>query len=159
MKQTSWTAIIAAALISQVAVPAGARAETRTAQTAAPNAAEGQPGSANPTELTRVDQRIAQLHVALQITADEEAQWQAFADVMRNNARERNLSHQEREAQLATLSATESMESFVRVAREHAEELQRLATAFQVLYAAMPVEQKQVADRVLRKIAAKRALE
>jgi len=86
-------------------------------------------------------------------------QWREFADVMRNNTRERNRSQQQREAQFVNLNAMENMESFVQVAREHAEELQRLATAFQALYAAMPDEQKKVADQVLRNIAAKRALE
>jgi septal ring factor EnvC (AmiA/AmiB activator) len=154
-------AIITALLTSQTAVPVGARAESpsTSAPAPAPAPAEVLPGAVGPTELTKVDKRIAQLHAALQITTDEEVQWREFADVMRNNTRERNRSQQQREAQLANLNAMENMESFVQVAREHAEELQRLATAFQALYAAMPDEQKKVADQVLRNIAAKRALE
>jgi protein CpxP len=161
MTRTLWMAIITALLIGQTALPVGVRAESPSAPAPAPPAAPADvpPGATSPTEPTKVDKRITQLHAALQITPDEEVQWREFADVMRNNTRERNRSQQQREAQFANLNAMENMESFVQVAREHAEELQRLATAFQALYAAMPDEQKKVADQVLRNIAAKRALE
>jgi protein CpxP len=41
----------------------------------------------------RVERRIKELHTQLRITPAEEPQWNQFAQVMRENARERRAEH------------------------------------------------------------------
>jgi protein CpxP len=119
---------------------------------AAPPAA---PGANNPTMEDRVGKRITQLHAALKITADEEAQWKTFADVMLDNARKMDGDYKDRAAKFATLSAVDNMQSYAQIAEEHADDVKRLVAAFQPLYAAMPDAQKKIADQVFRNAAAK----
>ncbi len=114
------------------------------------------PAAGNPTMEDRVGKRITQLHAALHITADEEGQWQQFADVMLDNARKMDGDYKDRAAKFATLSAVDNMQSYADIAEEHAEDVKRLVAAFQPLYAAMPDAQKKIADQVFRNAAAKR---
>jgi protein CpxP len=135
------------------APPAPPQAAPPAPAQAAPPAA---PGANNPTMEDRVGKRITQLHAALKITADEETQWKQFADVMLDNARKMDGDYKDRAAKFATLSAVDNMQSYADIAEEHAEDVKRLVTAFQPLYAAMPDAQKKIADQVFRNAAAKR---
>ena len=98
----------------------------------------------------RVEQHIKQLHDSLHITASEQAQWDQFADVMRANATRISQAIQDRGAHLTTMSAEENMQSYAQLAQVHATDMQKLASAFQSLYASFPPQQKQVADTVFQ---------
>jgi protein CpxP len=143
-------------LIAGLALSMNARAQSPAAPPPAPPPAQAAPSPATPAD-DAVSKRITQLHAALQITAGEEAQWGAFADVMRDNAHKMDQTYKDRAAKYANLSALENMQSYAQIAQEHAEDVQRLVTAFQPLYAAMPDAQKKIADQVFRNVAAKRA--
>ena len=95
----------------------------------------------------QVKRRIAGLQRRLKITPEEQPQWDAFAAVMRQNAAHIESLQHDRAEKVATMSAPEDMRSYAEVARAHADDLQRLATAFDMLYAAMTPEQKATADR------------
>ena len=97
-----------------------------------------------------MERHIAGLQRRLKITPDEQPQWDAFAGVMRQNAAHMETLQRDRSEKVVTMNASEDMRSYADVARAHADDLQRLATAFDTLYAAMTPEQKTVADRTFR---------
>ena len=105
----------------------------------------------------RVEAHIKDLHTKLHITPAEQAQWDQFAQVMRDNARDMNQAAGERAQQLSSMNAVQDMRSYEQLAEAHAQRLQKLTTAFETLYNAMPAEQKQLADQVFRANAENRA--
>jgi protein CpxP len=148
--------IVGALLIAGLVLSVSAHAQSPSTPAPAPPPTQTAPSPANPAMDDAIGKRITQLHAALQITADEEAQWRQFADVMRDNAHKMDQTYKDRAAKFANLSALENMQSYAQIAQEHAEDVQRLGAAFQPLYAAMPDAQKKIADEVFRNAAAKR---
>jgi Skp family chaperone for outer membrane proteins len=96
------------------------------------------------------DQRIAQLHARLHITAQEEQQWQQFAQLMRDNARNLDQAYQDRAAGFQNMNAVENMESYAKIEQMRASDVQNLVPAFQTLYNSLSDQQKQEADRLFR---------
>jgi periplasmic protein CpxP/Spy len=144
-------ALLAVAVL--LALPAAASAQSAQAPaTAAP------PAAATPTVKSaeeRVERRIAELHAQLKITPAEQQQWDQFAQVMRDNAREMDQVFTQRAQQYESMNAVQNMQSYEHVAETHAQQLQKLVPAFQNLYNSMPDPQKQIADQVFRANAAK----
>jgi len=126
------------------AVPQGAR----------PPAAQTSPLGEHPVvgrnARERVEQRIKELHTQLHITFAEQPQWDQFAQVMRENARDMDQAFMQRAERFRSMSALQNMQSYEQIAEAHAQHLQKLAAAFQNLYNAMPDQQKEVADEVFR---------
>jgi hypothetical protein len=98
----------------------------------------------------RVERRIRELHSQLQITPAEELQWNEFAQVMRENARDMDQAFMQRAQQFPTMNALQNMQSYEQISEEHAQRVQKLVPAFQKLYGAMPDQQKRLADQVFR---------
>ena len=124
-------------------------------QTPSPPAA----GSAPPPTLSAaaeaaVDQRIGQLQTRLGITAAQLPQWSAFAAAMRDNAAATDALFTRRAGSVSTMSAAENMHSYAEIARAYADNTERLATAFDTLYASLSDAQKQAADALFREQAA-----
>ncbi len=118
------------------------------AVSAQPNAAPGSvPGQDVPA---RVEQRLGKMHDALGITAAEEALWSQYAQVTRTNADGMGRAFAQRRSATASMSAADNLQSMAAIAAQHAQNMQRLATTFGKLYAAMPPDQKKTADEVLR---------
>jgi uncharacterized membrane protein YfbV (UPF0208 family) len=105
----------------------------------------------------RVERRIKELHAQLRITPTEQPQWDQFAEVMRQNARDMDQAFIQRAQQFETMNAVQNMQSYEQLAEEHAQHVQKLVPAFQALYDAMPDQQKQLADQVFRENAQGRA--
>jgi len=97
-----------------------------------------------------VEARITQLHSELGITPAQETQWDAFAQVMRDNAGRMQQTLQQRAGGFGQMSAADNMNSWASLAQEHAQGMQRLASAFQPLYGSFSDEQKRTADEVFR---------
>ena len=120
----------------------------------APPAVGGSPMAGNPVTgknaEERVEQRIKELHAQLQITPAEEPQWNEFAQVMRENARDMDQAFMQRAQQFPTMNAVQNMQSYEQISEQHAQRLQKLVPAFQKLYDAMPDQQKRLADQVFR---------
>jgi len=95
----------------------------------------------------QVERRISGLQRRLKLTPEQQPQWNAFTDVMRQNAAHVEALQRDRAGKMTTMTASEDMRSHAEVARAHAEDLQRVAPAFDALYATMTPEQKVVADR------------
>lgn len=110
------------------------------------------PAAASPTaeqHQARVEQRIAMLHTELKITPDQEAQWQQFADVMRQNGETMGKLFHQRMAE-TNVSALDDMKQYAQIAQTHADDMAKLVAAFEPLYNGFSQQQKQVADVVFR---------
>ena len=125
----------------------------------AQNAAPSAPAQATRPErgaATQVEGRIAGLQSRLKITPAQQPQWDAFANVMRENAAHMETLQHERAGKVATMNASEDMRSYADVARAHADDLQHLAAAFDTLYADMTPDQKAAADRTFHEFQGRR---
>ncbi len=103
-----------------------------------------------------VEQRIKQLHAQLKITGQQTKQWDAYAQTMRENAQELDQVFQARASKLSSMNAVDAMNTYADLARLHAENMQKLATAFRTLYETMSPEQKHNADKLFRTFAERR---
>jgi periplasmic protein CpxP/Spy len=150
--------LASAAVTALLVFPAVALAQS--SQPPAPGAASsplaGHPVAGKSAE-ERVDRRINELHAQLRITPAELQQWDQFAQVMRDNARDMDQAFMQRSQEFQSMSAVQNMESYEKIAEAHAQHLQKLVPAFENLYNAMPDEQKRLADQVFRVNAEQRA--
>ncbi|HTV45504.1 MAG TPA: Spy/CpxP family protein refolding chaperone [Stellaceae bacterium] len=146
------------AFIALLALPAAAMAQSPppagSATAAPPAATAASPDTAGQSAEQRVDSHITQLHRQLQITAAERPQWNRFAAVMRDNARDMDQAIMQRAQQYSTMNALQNMQSYAKLAEAHAERMQKLVPAFEQLYNAMPEQQKKLTDQVFRENAA-----
>jgi periplasmic protein CpxP/Spy len=152
------TCLASVAFVALLAAPAAAFAQSNgtpgaavtppaPAEATSPMSARNVPG--NSVE-QRVEEHIRDLHAQLRITPAEQPQWQQFADVMRQNARDMDQQFAARRDQFGTMNALQNMQSYERIADAHAQNLQRLVPAFENLYNAMPDSQKRLTDQVFR---------
>jgi protein CpxP len=149
-----------AALAALFFLPAAALAQSSqapvsvTPQGTAPPAAASSPMAGHPVPgknaQERVEHRIAELHAQLRITPAERQQWDQFAEVMRENARDMDQVVMQRGQQVQSMNALQNMQSYEQMAEAHAQHVEKLVTAFKTLYDTMPDQQKQVADQVFR---------
>jgi Spy/CpxP family protein refolding chaperone len=145
MKKT--LAILASALsmsaaFAQTAAPAGASAPAMSA------AASQTQGKARHEQ--RVEERINYLHSQLKITSAQESQWNAFADVMRNNSETMGNLFAQRRAN-ANMSALDDMKGYAEITQAHADGTKKLVDAFEPLYTSFSPEQKKLADETFRR--------
>jgi protein CpxP len=139
---------------TMLAIPlSAARADTVTngafqlAQATAPQKQAA--AEATETKGETVEQRITNLHGALKITPDQEKQWNAVAQAMRENAANMDkLVASNRTAPPQNLSAVEDLQTYQKFAQAHVDGLKNLISSFGTLYDAMPAAQKKVADTV-----------
>jgi periplasmic protein CpxP/Spy len=153
------------ALTAVLSLPAAAFAQssqvpTPTPQGAAPPVAASSPLAGHPVAgknaEERVEHRINELHAQLRITPAQRPQWDKFADVMRENARDMDQAFIQRSQQFQSMNALQNMQSYEQIAEAHAQHLQKLVPAFEDLYNAMPEQQKRIADQVFRENAEQR---
>jgi protein CpxP len=154
------TTSLAAALLGSLLLPAmampGAFAQTETPVTGAPAAPKPKPPAHKPASLTdRVEQHITRLRAQLGITPAQQPQWDQFAAVMRDNAKAMSQTLEQRGTRFASMNASENMQSYAQIAQQHAQDVQKLATAFQPVYESMSDDQKKLADAVFRADAAR----
>jgi periplasmic protein CpxP/Spy len=161
--QSNHLAVVA--LTAVLSLPAVAFAQTSQVPTpapqgAAPPAAASSPLAGHPVAgknaEERVEHRINELHAQLRITPAERPQWDKFAEVMRENARDMDQAFIQRSQQFQSMNALQNMQSYQQIADAHAQHLQKLVPAFEDLYNAMPEQQKRIADQVFRENAEQR---
>ena len=139
------TAIVSLSAFAAIAAPPGAGDPTAV-RPAAPHVKPAEPHNM----AGKIEQRITELHARLQISPAQKAQWDQFADVMRENARGTDQTFARRIEAMPTMTAPENMASYAKVAVRHGEEMQKLVPAFQALYDVMSDNQKRTADQVFR---------
>ncbi len=121
------------------------------AQTPAPAPAPTMtPAPMKDRRMTRLDQHIAEMHRRLHITAAEQQQWDAFAQVMRDNAAQMEQAFKARAGAGASMNAVDDLKTYAAIAQAHAEGMQRLVPAFQQLYSALTPAQQKDADVMFR---------
>jgi hypothetical protein len=120
---------------------------------APPTSTTAQPVPSAATQAA-VDQRIRTLQSQLGITEAQMPLWNAFAQAMRDNAASTDALFVQRAGAVATMSAVDNMHSYAQIARAYADNTERLATAFDSLYASLTETQKQAADTLFRQQAA-----
>jgi periplasmic protein CpxP/Spy len=153
------------ALVALLALPGAALAQSSQSPAAQPTTSPPPAGAASPmtshpvagkTAEERVERYIKDLHARLHITPAEETQWNQFAEVMRQNARDMDQAFMQRAEQFPTMNAVQNLQSYEQLAEDHAQRVQKLIPAFENLYNAMPEQQKQLADQVFRANAERR---
>jgi protein CpxP len=92
--------------------------------------------------------RIKHLHDQLEITSDQESQWQSVAQVMLDNANAVDSAIKDRVHIRSGMTAVDDLRSYEAVVDAHAEGIKKLAIAFKPMYDAMPEEQQKNADAV-----------
>jgi hypothetical protein len=119
-------------------------------------AAAAQPGAPtlNAATAAAVQQRIDALKSRLGITAAQEPAWDAFAATMRDNAAKSDALFAQRTASAATMNAVDNMHSYAAITLAYAEDTEKLASAFDTLYASLTDAQKKTADELFRQQAA-----
>jgi hypothetical protein len=123
-----------------------------TAPTAPAPAAAPPTGLPAPSAATQAaaDQRIKMLQSQLGITEAQMPLWSAFTQAMRDNAAATDALFTQRAGAVATMNAPDNMHSYAQIARAYADNTERLATAFDSLYASLSDTQKQAADTMFR---------
>jgi periplasmic protein CpxP/Spy len=158
--------LAALAVAAVLALPGAALAQSQAPALGSPGmekppAASSSPLAGHPvagkSAQERVEQRIKELYSQLRISPAERPQWDQFAQVMRDNARDMDRVYDQRTEQFRSMTALQNMQSYEQLATQHAQNLQKLVPAFQNLYNAMPDQQKQLADQVFRANAEKQA--
>jgi len=140
--------------VAALLVPSVGFAQTAapTPPSAAPAAAQSSSSAPAPSAATQaaVDQRIRTLQSQLGITEAQMPLWTAFAQAMRDNAAATDALFTQRAGAVATMNAPDNMHSYAQIARAYADNTERLATAFDSLYASLSDTQKQAADTLFR---------
>ena len=139
----------AAALLAMPAMAQTGATSTEAPAAATPPAAVAPPHAAAHTPAA-VERRVQQLHTQLRITPQEQSQWDAFAQTMRQNADNMRTAIDQRGSQMDTMDAVQNMQSYAQLAQVHAQDMQQMASAFQTLYQSMSPEQRQNADQLFR---------
>ena len=96
-----------------------------------------------------VEGRIAFLKTELKITDLQAQQWNAFADVLRQNATAMMTMRETMMQGGTTASAPEQAERRVKLMSARLETMKAIAAAETALYAALSDEQKKIADELL----------
>jgi protein CpxP len=115
------------------------------AQGSAPSLLFAQAGPAPPPQ--NVEANIASLHQRLQITPAQEPQFNAVANVMRQNARaEASIPQQPP----PNATAVDDLRAFIRYSEVELDGYKRLLPVLEALYATLSPAQRQTANAVFR---------
>jgi periplasmic protein CpxP/Spy len=120
------------------------------AAVAAPAVAQPAPPRLSAQVEAAIDRRIETLRSQLGITAAQMPLWDAFAKAMRENAQGTDALFAQRAGAVATMSAVDNMHDYARIARAYADNTERLAAAFDSLYASLSETQRRAADTIFR---------
>lgn len=145
-------ALPALALVAALAGTAGLSTLPALAQTAAPQAQDQardhREHHRDFSAARHIDGRIAYLKAELKITPQQEPQFNAFAEVMRNNARDEDAQMRQAGANQRP-NAVDALKQAQQMAEMQSNGLKRLVPAFQALYDSLSDPQKKTADQVL----------
>jgi len=153
VKPTAGAVAVVALLAAGAFAPGAKAAPSDSPQLVAQGTATPSPApakKARKTPVDRVEARITDLHARLKITPQQETQWNAFAQVMRDNAKAMTAALDQR-AQMEgskTATAVDDMKSYQAITQAHADGMTKLVPVFEQLYGAMTPDQQKNADEV-----------
>lgn len=102
--------------------------------------------SANET----VETHIRDLHKKLKITDAQKTQWDALAQVMRDNAQKMAELEKRRSADAKSMTAVDVVKSYAEVIDAHEDGMKKFIPAFEDLYNSLSDSQKKIADSLFR---------
>jgi periplasmic protein CpxP/Spy len=142
--------VLRGAALAAMLVPSICAAQSTSP--AASSAAATQQGAPQPSAASQAAaaERIRTLQSQLGITEAQMPLWDAFAQAMRDNAAATDALFTQRAGAVATMTAPDNMHSYAQIARAYADNTERLATAFDGLYASLSDTQRQTADTLFR---------
>ena len=156
MRLITQAALAPAVFALALSLPLAAWAQTTTPKPATTASTET-PSTDSMTSLrARVEQRIADMHATLHITAAEEKDWDQFADVMLANAQAMDSLLSTNAGKEATQNAEQILQTYAQITQLHAANVQKLSTAFEKLYTSLTSDQKKAADEMFRATAEQR---
>jgi hypothetical protein len=144
---------LAVLLLATVSLPALAQPNPAATQPFAPPAVT----QAQSQVQAATEQRISGLQTQLGITAPQMPQWNAFTQVMHENAQTTDTRFRQRAAGVQSMNAPANMQSYAQISRAYADGTEKLATAFQAMYVVLSDQQKLAADTLFRQQAAQGA--
>ena len=150
MKHFIRKAAIPAALSLALLAGTAMAQSTAPASAASSSAAPAAKKSHMQRRMDEVEQQITDLHDELGITDAESTQWDAYTQVMRDNAKRTGEALRDRHKSMETMNADESMKSYAQLVQLNADNMQKLSTAFSALYAVLSPQQKQTADELFK---------
>jgi periplasmic protein CpxP/Spy len=106
--------------------------------------AKAKPAPAGPRD--EVEQEVTELRDRLHITPGQQQQFDAFAEILRQNAQALDALMQQKAPKA---NAVEDMRFYLQFTEAQAEGLKRLLPAFQALYDGLSDQQKRAADAVM----------
>lgn len=113
-------------------------------------------GMAQADPVHDVEARISDMHKRLAITADQEPQFKAYADVLRSNAQAMRDLFQQR-AQAPGENAVDRLHWYAKLSSAHADAVNKLVPPFEALYQTLSDQQKKAADVEFGRIRQRRA--
>jgi len=153
MRSIAMNTISTAALAVVLSLPLAAMAQTKDPAAASATTAKMQGADSREA---KVEQRIADMHATLKITPTQETQFNAFAQVMLDNAQTMDALAGKDSAGRENQTADQMLKGYADITEQHAQNVQKLSTAFNPLYAALTPEQKKMADDMFRERAEQR---
>jgi protein CpxP len=135
-------------LLAQAGPMQAAPAEERAEPQARPGQAPAKRPNARRITVHNVDEWIAYLQERLHITPEETEQWNAVAQVMRDNAESIHRLVQERNQNQKAMDAVDDLRSYEQLTEAQADGIKRLLPVFETLYGGMSDDQKKNADIV-----------
>ena len=100
--------------------------------------------------LGSVETHIRDLHQKLKITDAQKTQWDALAQVMRDNAQKMAELEKRRAAEAKSMTAVDVVKSYSEVIDAHEDGMKKFIPAFEDLYNSMSDAQKKTADSLFR---------
>lgn len=96
----------------------------------------------------QIEAHLKRLHDQLKITPAQTDQWNALAQVIRDNEHRISGLIQQRRKNTKTMNAVDNLRGYEEITAAHADGLKKLVPAFEKLYGQMSDAQKKTADTV-----------
>jgi hypothetical protein len=151
------TAAVAATAPTTTA-PAAPTTATAPATSGASNSAQA-PATGNamqaPTMAQQSIQQITQerlnnLRQQLKITTAEQPAWNKFEKTSMQNATNLQKLYQQRAQKVSSENAVQNLQSFAKIQKDQANDMQRLVPEFKTLYSKLTPQQQKIADQTFR---------
>jgi protein CpxP len=150
-RTTAAAALLGAILLATPLFAASSDNMTATkSRTASPHVEMASATTPESPAMGTVEAHIRDLHKKLKITDAQKTQWDALAQVMRNNAQKMADLEKQRAADAKTMTAVDVVKSYSEVIDAHEDGMKKFIPAFEDLYNSMSDAQKKIADSLFR---------
>jgi protein CpxP len=142
--------LAAAALFGAIALaqPTLAQTATTPSDTAqAPATSKSKTVSPARHREAGIEAHLANLHKKLMITPAQQKQWDDYANVERDKAKNFEALASERKANIDNMSAVDDLRSYAKFTEANADSVKKMVTSFEALYDSMSDAQKKNADQ------------